>query len=162
MPLITLTTDYGTVDSYIGEIRGVLLGAVPGVTLVDIAHNIAPGDVRAAAYVLGRAWRSFPAGTVHLAVVDPGVGTGQAALAVRVQGHVFVAPDNGLLSGPLGSAMADAAGGSADVSRARSLRPGGGGTRRGTASPGTGLALHRGPAAARHGGAALRGEVDYR
>ena len=108
MPLITLTTDYGTVDSYIGEIRGVLLGAVPGVTLVDISHNIAPGDVRSAAYVLGRAWRSFPAGTVHLAVVDPGVGTGQAALAVRAQGHVFVAPDNGLLSGPLGGADVEA------------------------------------------------------
>jgi hypothetical protein len=65
---------------------------------VDLAHDIAPGDVGAGAYVLGRAWPRFPPGTVHLAVVDPGVGTARRALAAEASGHRFVAPDNGLLA----------------------------------------------------------------
>ena len=75
-----------------------LLSRVPGAQLVDVSHDIAPGDVRAGAYVLGRAWPRFPKGTVHLAVVDPGVGTARRALAAEAAGHRFVAPDNGLLS----------------------------------------------------------------
>ena len=98
MPLITFLTDYGLNDSYVAEVKGVLLSRVPDATIVDITHLIPPGDIRSAAYVLGRAWRSFPEGTVHLAVVDPGVGTARAALAVRSHGHVFVGPDNGLFS----------------------------------------------------------------
>ncbi len=98
MPLITLLTDFGTTDSYVGEMKGVLLSFAPGLTLVDITHHISPGDVRGAAYVLERTWSRFPTGTVHLAVVDPGVGTARAALGIAAQGHYFVGPDNGLFS----------------------------------------------------------------
>ena len=98
MPLITFLTDYGLNDSYVAEVKGVLLSRVPDATIVDITHLIPPGDIRSAAYVLGRAWRTFPEGTVHLAVVDPGVGTSRAALAVRSHGHTFVGPDNGIFS----------------------------------------------------------------
>jgi len=98
MAIITLLTDFGTADSYVAEMKGVLLSRAPDVALVDVSHQIPPGDIRAGQYVLGRAWRHFPAGTVHLAVVDPGVGTPRRALAVEAAGHRFVAPDNGLLS----------------------------------------------------------------
>ena len=96
--LITLLTDFGTADSYVGEVKGVLLSQVHGVVLADITHQVAPGDVRAAQYILSRVWQRFPQGTVHLAVVDPGVGTSRRALAAQTAGHFFVAPDNGLLS----------------------------------------------------------------
>jgi len=76
----------------------VLLSAAPGCDLVDITHSIAPGDIRAAAYVLGRAWHRFPPGTVHLAVVDPGVGSSRAAIAVHARGHFLVGPDNGIFT----------------------------------------------------------------
>lgn len=78
--------------------KGALLGAAPGLALVDVTHAVPPGDVRAGAYLLGRAWHRFPAGTIHLAVVDPGVGTERAALAVAAHGHYFVGPDNGLFT----------------------------------------------------------------
>jgi S-adenosylmethionine hydrolase len=78
--------------------KGVILSAAPGATLVDVSHAIAPGDMRAAAYVLDRSWRTFPRGSVHLAVVDPGVGTARAALALSAHGHFFIGPDNGLFS----------------------------------------------------------------
>jgi S-adenosyl-L-methionine hydrolase (adenosine-forming) len=96
--LITLLTDFGTADSYVAEVKGVLLSAAPNATLVDLTHSVPPGDVRAGAYLLGRAWHRFPAGTVHLAVVDPGVGTARAALAISGHGHWFVGPDNGLFT----------------------------------------------------------------
>ena len=96
--LITLLTDFGTADSYVGEVKGVLLSQVHGVVLVDITHQILPGDVRAGQYVLSRVWQRFPQGTVHLAVIDPGVGTARRALAAQAAGQFFVAPDNGLLS----------------------------------------------------------------
>jgi S-adenosylmethionine hydrolase len=98
MTLITLLTDFGTSDSYVAEVKGALLTAAPGATLVDVTHGVAPGDVRAAAYLLGRIWHRFPGGTVHLAVVDPGVGTGRAALAIGAHGSFFVGPDNGLFT----------------------------------------------------------------
>jgi S-adenosylmethionine hydrolase len=98
MPLITLLTDFGTRDSYVGEMRGRLLTLAPGVVLADISHDVAPGDVPAAAYVLERSWRAFPAGTIHLAVVDPDVGSERRALALRSSGHFFVGPDNGLFT----------------------------------------------------------------
>jgi S-adenosyl-L-methionine hydrolase (adenosine-forming) len=98
MPFITLLTDFGTTDSYVAEIKGVLLSAAPDAVLVDVTHQVPPGDVRAGAYLLGRAWHRFPPGTTHLAVVDPGVGTGRAALALRAHGHWFVGPDNGLFT----------------------------------------------------------------
>jgi len=96
--IVTLLTDFGTADSYVAEMKGVLLSRAPTVTIVDISHQIAPGDLRAGQYLLGRAWKRFPEGTVHLAVVDPGVGTDRRALAAEHAGHRFVAPDNGLVS----------------------------------------------------------------
>ena len=96
--LITLLTDFGTADSYVAEVKGVLLSQVHGAALVDITHQVPPGDVRAAQYILARVWQRFPKGTVHLAVVDPGVGTDRRVLAASMVGHFFVAPDNGLLS----------------------------------------------------------------
>jgi S-adenosylmethionine hydrolase len=105
-PVVTLLTDFGTADGYVGEIKGVLLSLAPGAVLVDVTHDVPPGDVVAACYVLGRVWRSFPPGTVHLAVVDPGVGTRRRALAAEAAGHCFVAPDNGLLSDVFAAAEA--------------------------------------------------------
>jgi len=96
--LITLLTDFGLSDSYVAEVKGVLVSLAPGATLVDVTHQVSPGDVRAGQYLLERAWRRFPPGTVHFAVVDPGVGTARRALAASAGGHWFVAPDNGILS----------------------------------------------------------------
>lgn len=104
MPLITLLTDFGTADPYVAEMRGVLYTRAPGVTLADMSHGIPPGDVRAAAYLFGRTWHRFPDATVHLVVVDPGVGTGRAALAFGAAGHWFVGPDNGVFSSVLDQA----------------------------------------------------------
>src|SRR5256712_487453 len=97
-PLITLLTDFGTSDSYVAEVKAVLLWRALGAALVDVTHQIPPGDVRSAQYVLARVWHRFPEGTVHLVVVDPGVGTSRRALAAEAAGHYFVAPDNGVLS----------------------------------------------------------------
>src|SRR5438046_1390791 len=97
-PIITLLTDFGTADSYVGEVKGTLLSRVHGAALFDITHQVPPGDLRAGQYILARAWHRFPQGTVHLVVVDPGVGTTRRALAAGAAGHFFVAPDNGLLS----------------------------------------------------------------
>jgi S-adenosyl-L-methionine hydrolase (adenosine-forming) len=108
MPIITLLTDYGTSDSYVGEVKGVLLTLAPGSTLVDLTHDIHPGDVVAAGYVLARAWSRFPAGTVHLAVVDPGVGTSRSAVALKTRDHCFVGPDNGLFGGVIKGAEVQA------------------------------------------------------
>jgi S-adenosyl-L-methionine hydrolase (adenosine-forming) len=98
MRLITLLTDFGTVDSYVAELKGVLLSRVPGAQLVDVTHDVPPGDIRAGAYILGRTWHRFPLSTIHLVVVDPGVGTARAALAIRAHEHYFIAPDNGVLT----------------------------------------------------------------
>lgn len=96
--VITLLTDFGTTDSYVAEIKGVLLGRVPGVTLVDLTHDVPPGDIATARYLLGRTWHRFPPSSVHLAIVDPGVGSDRRALAMSARNHAFVAPDNGLLT----------------------------------------------------------------
>ena len=96
--VITLLTDFGIADSYVGELKAALLSRPHGAILVDITHQIPPGDVRAGQYVFARSWHRFPSGTVHLVVVDPGVGTQRRALAAEAAGHYFVAPDNGLLS----------------------------------------------------------------
>jgi len=108
MPLITLLTDFGTSDSYVAEMKGVLLDHCVQAVLVDVTHAVPPGDIRAAAYLLGRSWRRFPTGTVHLAVVDPGVGTSRSALALRIHGHCFVGPDNGLFTPVLRDAEVEA------------------------------------------------------
>ena len=104
MKIITLLTDFGTTDSYVAEVKGVLLSRDPTAVLIDVTHGVPPGDVRSAAYILGRTWRRFPAGTVHLVVVDPGVGTSRAALALSVHGHCFVGPDNGVFTAILHAA----------------------------------------------------------
>ena len=96
--IITLLTDFGTADGYVGEMKGVLLSGAPEATLVDITHEIPPQDVEAARLTLARVWRRFPPGTVHLVVVDPGVGTERAALAVASDERFLVGPDNGVLS----------------------------------------------------------------
>ena len=98
MSIVTLLTDFGTADSYVAEVKAALLAGAPACTIVDVSHDVPPGDVRAAQYLLSRAWPRFPAGTVHYVVVDPGVGTARRALAAEAGGHRFVAPDNGLLS----------------------------------------------------------------
>lgn len=97
-PLITLTTDFGTRDPYVGALRGALLSACPGAQLVDIGHELPPYDRLAGAYLLGATAPGFPAGTVHLAVVDPGVGGPRRALAFAAGGSLFVGPDNGLFT----------------------------------------------------------------
>jgi S-adenosylmethionine hydrolase len=98
MSIITLTTDFGTSDSYVGTMKGIILSIAPAVTLVDITHEIAPQDIRQAAYVLHAAAPYFPPGTIHLAVVDPGVGSQRHALVVRTSRGFLVGPDNGLFT----------------------------------------------------------------
>ena len=97
-PAVTLTTDFGRVDAYTAAMKGVILGIAPGVACVDISHDVAPQDVLHGAYVLAEAIPYFPEGCVHVAVVDPGVGTGRRAIAARIGGVHLVGPDNGLLS----------------------------------------------------------------
>ncbi len=97
-PLVTLLTDFGCRDSYVAEIKAVLLSTAPSAQLVDISHEVPPGNVLAAQYILGRTWARFPSGSVHLAVVDPGVGSRRRAIAVASRGHYFVGPDNGLFT----------------------------------------------------------------
>ena len=95
--IVTLTTDFGGGGPYVAAMKGVILRDAPGVQLVDVSHVIAPQDIREGAYVLASAWPWFPGGTVHLAVVDPGVGTERRLVAASVSGHWFVLPDNGLI-----------------------------------------------------------------
>jgi S-adenosylmethionine hydrolase len=97
-PIITLLTDFGTADGYVAEMKGVLLTRAPDATLVDLTHDIAPQDVEAARLTVARVWRRFPPRTVHLIVVDPGVGSDRAALAVESDDRLLVGPDNGVLS----------------------------------------------------------------
>ena len=96
--LITLITDFGTDDHFVGTMKGVILNINPAVEIVDITHNVGAYDIFDAAYSLSQSYRFFPPGTVHVVVVDPGVGTARRPLLVGTQGHSFVAPDNGVLS----------------------------------------------------------------
>nr|HID14667.1 hypothetical protein [Anaerolineae bacterium] len=98
IPLVTLTTDFGTADGYVGTMKGVILGITPDARLVDISHEIAPQNVRQAAYVLYTACPFFPPHTVHLVVVDPGVGSARRPIALRTPAGYFVGPDNGVFS----------------------------------------------------------------
>jgi hypothetical protein len=97
-PIITLLTDFGTADAYAGIMKGVILGRCPDAVLVDLTHGIAPQDVLAGALVLRSAVDFFPAGTIHLAVVDPGVGSARAAVLVETPRACLIGPDNGLLA----------------------------------------------------------------
>jgi S-adenosylmethionine hydrolase len=100
-PIATLLTDFGTADGYAAEMKGVLLSHVPETTLVDVSHEVAPQDVEGARLAVARYWRRFPPGTVHLVVVDPGVGSRRDALAVASDGRFLLGPDNGVLSAAL-------------------------------------------------------------
>jgi len=100
-PIVTLITDFGTVDGYVGEMKGVLLSAAPDVEIVDITHDIPPQDVERARLTLARVWRRFPRGTIHVVVVDPGVGSSRDAIAVSSEDYYLVGPDNGVLSASL-------------------------------------------------------------
>ena len=100
-PIVTLITDFGTVDGYVGEMKGVLLSAQPDVEIVDITHDIPPQDVERARLTLARVWRRFPRGTIHVVVVDPGVGSSRDAIAVSSEDYYLVGPDNGVLSASL-------------------------------------------------------------
>jgi S-adenosylmethionine hydrolase len=97
-PIVTLTSDFGLADGYVASTKAVVLAVCPDVRLVDITHEIPPGDVMRGALILEATVPYFPAGTVHLAVVDPGVGSGRKGIAVSSGGHYFVGPDNGLFT----------------------------------------------------------------
>jgi S-adenosylmethionine hydrolase len=97
-PVIALLSDFGTRDHYAGTMKGVMLGICPEATLVDVSHDVAPHDVLEGALQLAAAYKYFPAGTVFLAVVDPGVGSARRGLAAEAGDYRFVAPDNGVLT----------------------------------------------------------------
>lgn len=96
--IITLTTDFGTDDHLVGTVKGVILKINPEVTLVDITHHVAPFDLLDGALSIGAAYAYFPPKTIHLVIVDPGVGTERRPLLVSAQNQYFIAPDNGVLS----------------------------------------------------------------
>lgn len=98
MRVISLTTDFGLADGYVGTMKGVILSICPEVTLVDISHQIRPQAIEQAAYVLSTAAPYFPPGSVHLVVVDPGVGGARRPIAVQAERGTYVAPDNGVLT----------------------------------------------------------------
>jgi S-adenosyl-L-methionine hydrolase (adenosine-forming) len=97
-PIITLTTDFGTNDHFVGAVKGVILDIVPEAAIVDISHAVQPFDVLDGAIVISQAYSYFPTGTVHMVVVDPGVGTTRRPIIASSDGYHFVAPDNGVLS----------------------------------------------------------------
>lgn len=99
--IVTFTTDFGLADGWVAAMKGVVLGLAPDAVLVDISHAVPPQDIRTGAFVLGTAYGAFPPGTIHVAVVDPGVGTERRPLAIEADGHRFVGPDNGLFTLPL-------------------------------------------------------------
>jgi S-adenosylmethionine hydrolase len=98
MPILTLTTDFGTKDGFVGTLKGVIWGICPKAQIADISHEISPQNVLEGAFVLWRACPFFPSGTVHVAIVDPGVGTSRRPVAARLGVHTFVGPDNGLFT----------------------------------------------------------------
>ncbi len=97
-PIITLTTDFGLRDPFVGIMKGVILCICREALLVDLTHEVTPRAILEGAFALESAWRFFPPGSIHLAVIDPGVGSRRRALALRAGGHYFVGPDNGLFT----------------------------------------------------------------
>ena len=98
MSVVSLTTDFGTSDWFVGSMKGVILAIEPTATIVDLTHDVPAGDVRAGAFALAAGAKCFPRFTIHVVVVDPGVGSERGIIAVRTADHVFVAPDNGVLT----------------------------------------------------------------
>ena len=99
--IITLTTDFGLADAYVGSVKGVILSINPEATLVDISHEVLPQRIEQGAFLLGSAYGYFPTGSIHLAVVDPGVGTDRRPILLATPKGLFVGPDNGVLSAAL-------------------------------------------------------------
>ncbi len=97
-PIISLTTDFGTADHYAGVMKGVILGIAPNASIVDISHEISPFEITAGAYIIAQAARYFPPKSIHVVVVDPGVGSARRPILAEAAGHYFIAPDNGVLS----------------------------------------------------------------
>jgi len=97
-PVITLLTDFGTSDYFVAAMKGVILSVNPNARIVDITHEIPPQDIEAAAFTLLAAWSSFPSGAIHVAVVDPGVGSARRAILIELADQFFVGPDNGTFS----------------------------------------------------------------
>lgn len=104
-PILTLTTDFGTKDGFIGTLKGVIWSICPAARIADISHEISPQNVLEGAFVLWRAYTFFPAGTIHVAIVDPGVGTSRRPIALRLGGYTFIGPDNGLFTPMLEDAV---------------------------------------------------------
>lgn len=96
--VITLLTDFGTQDAYVGVMKGVIAGINPSVNIVDICHSVSPQDIFNGAYLLYTAYKYFPKGTIHTAIVDPGVGSKRDIVCVETKDYFFLVPDNGLLS----------------------------------------------------------------
>jgi S-adenosylmethionine hydrolase len=97
-PIITLTTDFGVSDHFVGVMKGVILGIQPAAQLIDISHGVQPYDVGSGAFTIAQAYRYFPKKTIHIVVVDPGVGSARRPLLAEMAGQYFIAPDNGVLS----------------------------------------------------------------
>ncbi|HSB05492.1 MAG TPA: SAM-dependent chlorinase/fluorinase, partial [Thermodesulfobacteriota bacterium] len=97
-PIITLLTDFGTKDHYVASMKGVILGINPRCTLIDISHQVSAQDIREGAYLLASAFASFPKGTIHLSVVDPGVGGPRKPILIVTSNDFFVGPDNGIFT----------------------------------------------------------------
>ena len=97
-PVVSLISDFGLADEYVGVLKGVILSRQPDVTIVDICHTIPPQDIDAAAFILCRAYPFFPTGTIFVVIVDPGVGSERHILAAEWDGRIFIGPDNGILS----------------------------------------------------------------
>jgi hypothetical protein len=97
-PILTLTTDFGLSDHFAGAMKGVILGICPAAQIVDISHGVTPFEIGEGAYLIAQAWPYFPKKTVHVVVVDPGVGTARRPILVEAGGHYFLGPDNGVLS----------------------------------------------------------------
>ncbi len=96
--IVTFLSDFGSEDTYVGQMKGAALAVCPDITLVDLTHAVPPHDVAAGAYLLWTGAFAFPPGTIHVAVVDPGVGTARRCVVVRTERYTFIAPDNGLLT----------------------------------------------------------------
>ena len=96
--IVTLLTDFGLADAYVGAMKGAILTMHPKTAIIDLSHGVRPFAVLQGAFLLDSAWRSFPVGSVHVAVVDPGVGTDRKAIAFQAADHFFVGPDNGLFT----------------------------------------------------------------
>src|SRR4030043_1230709 len=97
-PIITLLTDFGLKDPYVASMKGVILSINPQCTLVDITHQVSPHDIREGAFILAQTYSTFPKGTIHLSVVDPGVGSARKPILIVTKNYFLMGPDNGLFA----------------------------------------------------------------